>query len=209
MKTGSWQGSGPGLDQQASGQDPARQQQPAPDAEQADRFAALMGEKAARAEAPPRPARVVEKGESLPVASSPGDAILRGLMGGGPAAALPEPPPGAGRLLQEIASRILVSDPSGGAPREIRIAVKEDVFPGLEIRIAEADGRLRIQLVALPGADVALLQGQIASLAEHLGRRLKRELEVELLIEQDEDTPDADADAGGIGPPWPSGPLRP
>jgi type III secretion system needle length determinant len=127
--------------------------------------------------------------------------------GRGPAAALPEPPPGAGRLLQEIASRILVSDPSGGAPREIRIAVKEDVFPGLEIRIAEADGRLRIQLVALPGADVALLQGQIASLAEHLGRRLKRELEVELLIEQDEDAPDANA--GGTGPSWPPGPLRP
>jgi type III secretion system needle length determinant len=141
------------------------------------------------------------------VASSPGDAILRGLLGGGPAAALPEPPPSAGRLLQEIASRILVSDPSGGAAREIRIAVKEDVFPGLEIRIAEADGRLRVQLVALPGADVALLQGQIASLAEHLGRRLKRELEVELLIEHGEDAPDADA--GGTGPSWPPGPLRP
>lgn len=207
MKTGSWQGQGPGLEQQASGQDLARQQQqPAPDGEQADRFAALMGKEAARAETPPRAGRVVEKAESLPVASSPGDAILRGLMGGGgaAAAALPEPTAGAGRLLQEIAARILVSDAGSSGPREIRIAVKEDVFPGLEIRIAEADGRLRIQLVALPGADVALLQGQIASLAQHLGHRLKRELEVELLIEQDDD-----AEAGGGAPPWPSGPLRP
>jgi hypothetical protein len=60
--------------------------------------------------------------------------------------------------------------------------------------------------VALPGADLALLQGQIASRAEHLGRRLKRDLEVELIIEQDDEGPDAGG-AGETGPPSPFAPL--
>jgi type III secretion system needle length determinant len=204
MKTGGWPGLGPGLEQQATGQDLGRQpqQQPAPDADQAERFAALLGDEPKEAA---RPGRVVEKAEAGPTQSHPGDAVLRGLFGGAPTPP-PEPPAAAGRLLQEIAQRVLVSEPGGGAGREIRIAVKEDVFPGLEIRIAEEGGRLRIQLVALPGADLALLQGQIASLAEHLGRRLKRDLEVELIIEQDDEGPDAGG-AGETGPPSPFAPL--
>jgi hypothetical protein len=127
----------------------------------------------------------------LPPGWHPGDALLRSL---GSRPALPDdiaPGQDAARLLDEIAGRVLVAE--AGGPPEVRVIVKDDVFPGLEVRLRPTPDGLMVELVAASAADVAVLRAEasrlVASLRERTGRK------VELRIRRDGD-PEAGAAHG-------------
>lgn len=132
-----------------------------------DRFESLLGrEKPAEVEKPgPGPAAFVFR--------SPGDAMLRGMAAG---AAAPDNR-AVGRLIETIASRVLVGDGSGGG-REIRIEMGPDAFPGLEIRIFEEGGRLVVSFATANQADLVLLRARSSELAGRLKDRAGREVEL-------------------------------
>src|SRR5262249_18454578 len=100
-----------------------------------------------------------------------GDAMLRGMgaVPRGDDAARGGMSETAARLVDEIASRVLVSQ--AGAPSEIRIAVKDSVFPGLEIRVAQTPSGLVVELLAASSADVAVLRAEAGRLLERLKQR--------------------------------------
>jgi hypothetical protein len=122
-------------------------------------------------------------------ASSPGDAMLRqmGVVPGGQR----RPPPSAARLLEELAGRLLVTDPSQGQGAEVRVALKDEVFPGLEIRIREEGGRLVVELASPSSTDLALLRADAPAFARKLGQKLGREVEIRLKLRLAEGEVDA------------------
>lgn len=132
-----------------------------------DRFEGLLGtEKPTEVErAAPTPAAFTFR--------APGDAMLRGMTAG---AAAPDNR-AVGRLIDTIASRVLVGDGSGGG-REVRIEIGEEVFPGLEIRIFEEGGRLVVAFATSVAGDLALLRARSSELAGRLRERAGREIEL-------------------------------
>ncbi len=170
-----------------AGQDRQRRQQPeGPSQEAVARLERLLDEAEpglapeARPDAEPR--RDAEDGrrgdDPDPSAWTVGDAMLRG-MGARPAE--PEPdgtrPASPERLVDEIASRLLVGG-DGAGPSEVRISVKDSVFPGLEIRLASGPSGLTVELIAASAADVAVLRAEAGRLVERLRQRTGREVEV-------------------------------
>lgn len=111
---------------------------------------------------------------------APGDAMLRGMT----AAAAPDNR-AVGRLIDAIASRVLVGDGSAGG-REVRIEIGQDVFPGLEIRIFEEGGRLVVAFATANAADLALLRGRSSELASRLKERAGREVELRFTRREDD-----------------------
>ncbi len=106
----------------------------------------------------------------------------------GPAAAPAGPapaPPGAalGQLVDEVAERVLVSDGRFDTRGEVRITVKDAIFPGLEVRLRQEDGRLQVELVAAQGGDLVVLRREALRLLQGLRERLGREVELRLAVE--------------------------
>jgi type III secretion system needle length determinant len=147
------------------------------------RFENLLGkEKVAETQVPAMP---------TPVAftfGAPGDAMLRGMVAG---VAAPDNQ-AVGRLIDTIASRVLVGDGSAGGGREVRIEIGQDVFPGLEIRIFEEGGRLVVAFATAKAGDLALLRARSSELATRLKERAGRD--VELRFSRREDGAEASED---------------
>jgi hypothetical protein len=103
-------------------------------------------------------------------------------------------PPGSGldRLVEEVAERMLVSDPRFDARGEVRIKVKDSVFPGLEVRLQQIDGKLQVEMVVAQAGDLVVLQREAPRLLQGLRERLGREVALRLSIE----SPDGVAQAG-------------
>ncbi|MFO1058414.1 MAG: type III secretion HpaP family protein [Dongiaceae bacterium] len=118
-------------------------------------------------------------GEALP---SPGELMLRRLQG--------VPDPGkleatAARgtidsLAGQIADRVLVAKDGLAGGSEVRIQLKDSVLPDTEIRIAQVDGRLEIQLVAGSATALDALRGQDTLLQGRLQDKLGQEVVVVL-----------------------------
>ena len=150
-----------------AGRQEDRPRQDRPQEGDVDRFESLLGkDRPAEAEKPsPAPAAFTFR--------SPGDAMLRGMAAG---AAAPDNR-AVGRLIETIASRVLVGDGSGGR-REVRIEMGPDSFPGLEIRMFEEGGRLVVAFATANPADLALLRARSSELAGRLKDRAGREVEL-------------------------------
>jgi hypothetical protein len=161
------------------------QQQGRPQQEDVARFESLVGSKRVEAEAkpaePPSPPRFSF--------SAPGDAMLRGMAGGAGAG----DNRAIGRLVEAIASRVLVGDGSGGARREVRIEIGEEIFPGMRIRVFEESGRIVVAFSTPNAADLGLLRARSAELATRLKERTGREVELRFTRRD----ASGDADDGG------------
>ncbi|HMR29947.1 MAG TPA: hypothetical protein PKA13_03405 [Geminicoccaceae bacterium] len=150
-----------------AGRQEDRPRQDRPQEGDVDHFESLLGKD--------RPAEAEKLGPA-PAAftfRSPGDAMLRGMVAG---AAAPDNR-AVGRLVEAIASRVLVGDGSGGR-REVRIEMGPDAFPGLEIRLFEEGGRLVVAFATANQADLALLRARSGELAGRLRDRAGREVEL-------------------------------
>ena len=89
-------------------------------------------------------------------------------------------------LAAEVAERILVSDPAASGPAEVRIAVKESILPGVEVRIIQDQGRMQVQLITSSDSSYQFLNQHHAALQEHLDQRLgDRGISVELQMSSD------------------------
>ncbi|THF57266.1 hypothetical protein [Pseudothauera rhizosphaerae] len=89
-----------------------------------------------------------------------------------PAAPLPR---AAAEVVGAVAERILVSADGG---QEIRVLIRNEVLPGVEVRIVQEQGRWVMDFAVGNAGSLALLQGAGARLAAELSRRLRREVEV-------------------------------
>jgi hypothetical protein len=159
-----------------------RREPGSPEGEEVARFERLL--EAKPAEAATRPAS-----EGLRA----GDLMLR-LMGAGPRreeGSLPS----AARLFAEVAGRLLVSDPLHGQGAEVRVAVKDEIFPGLEVRIREEAGRLVVELASASAGDLALLRADAPAFTRRLAEKMGREVEVRLKLRTAEGEQDADGAA--------------
>jgi type III secretion system needle length determinant len=122
------------------------------------------------------------EGAPLP---SPGELMLRGLQGMSEGAKVEGPAALAARgtidnLAGEIADRVLVAKDGIAGGSEVRIQLKDSVLPDTEIRIAQVEGRLEIQLVAGSATALDALRGQDALLQNRLQDKLGQEVVVVL-----------------------------
>jgi len=108
-----------------------------------------------------------------------GDAILQSMSQlQQPGEASPTAASQLDEVAQQIAGRILVSDPASGG-REVRIILKSDILPEAEIRIVQDSGRLQVQFHTSSAGTQALLENHRAALQNRLHERLEgRELQV-------------------------------
>jgi hypothetical protein len=115
--------------------------------------------------------------------AGPGGPMWAGPAAGpaGPAGA--PPGDGLGRLVEEVAERVLVSDTRFDSRGEVRIKVKDSVFPGLEVRLRQVDGRLEVELVATQAGDRMVLRQEALRLLQGLRERLRREVDLRLTVE--------------------------
>lgn len=191
------QGLGLGLGTEGGpGQQPGGQRQ-LPSDEATARFERLLASESEK------PAAIEQR---PPLGIGPADAILRGLA---PAPA-GEPAAGLGPLVDAVAERVLVSDARFDARQEVRIKVKDSVFPGLEVRLRNEDGRLVVELVAAQSGDIALLRREAVGLLRTLRERLGREVELRFSVESPSGEPaEAGPDDGpdDAPPPLPRGPA--
>lgn len=100
-------------------------------------------------------------------------------------------------LTDKLVDRILVSAPAPGEPAEVRIAIKDDLLPGTEVRIQRtADGSLTVRFVTdNPAAERLLGKEQLATLQQNLGQTLQAEIKVQTVRPDGGLT--AEADTGG------------
>lgn len=146
------------------------QQQGRPQQEDVSHFESLIGTRRVEAE---------ERLSALPAPprfsfSAPGDAMLRGMAGGAAAG----DNRAIGRLVEAVASRLLVGDGSGGGRREVMIDTGDEVFPGLRIRVFEESGRIVVAFSTPNADDLSLLRARSAELATRLKERTGREVEL-------------------------------
>ena len=120
------------------------------------------------------------------------------------AQARPEPSKLA-EMVEQSASRMLVSGGAGEAA--VRIRLKDDLLPGTEVRIAQRDGRLEIEFVATEAASGTWLAAQSESIAGEVSRRLRRDVRVLVKREDAEGTETLADRAGESAPDLPSGPA--
>jgi hypothetical protein len=83
----------------------------------------------------------------------------------------------AAKLADEVAERILVSDDDG---HEARVYIRDDVLPGVELRLRQAEGRWVISFLVTDVTSFALLEQHGARIADELAGRLQSAVEVEL-----------------------------
>ena len=121
---------------------------------------------------------------------SMGDAILQSLQKGeapvkteGPAQAQMPDSNNLEGIVQEVADRILVSDPSTGN-REVRITLKDSILPGTEVRMSQVNGKLQVQFVTDSSRSMETLAQNQAALQERLNDKLgKQDVVVNVAME--------------------------
>lgn len=107
-----------------------------------------------------------------------GAAVLAG-MGVGPARPAADEATAAARLVEAVAERLLVSDEgAGGGGPAVRVLAKDVGLPGLEVVVRREAGGLVVELLAEHPADLALLRGGAAELAERLEARFGTRAEI-------------------------------
>jgi len=80
-------------------------------------------------------------------------------------------------IVAAVADRILVSTDS---EHEVRISIRNDLLPGVELHLGEHEGRWCIEFVVQDASSMALLQSAAAQMAKQLAKRLKRPVELRL-----------------------------
>ena len=90
----------------------------------------------------------------------------------------------ASRLADEVADRILVSADDG---REARVFIRDDVMPGVEIRITQDRGRWLVAFVISDSKSFEVLEQSGQKIADELATRLKCEVEVQLIAAESPD----------------------
>lgn len=90
----------------------------------------------------------------------------------------------ASRLADEVADRILVSADDG---REARVFVRDDVMPGVEIRITQDQGRWLVAFIIGDGKSFEVLERAGQKIADELATRLKCDVEVQLIAAESPD----------------------
>ncbi|MEM1304139.1 MAG: type III secretion HpaP family protein [Planctomycetota bacterium] len=124
-----------------------------------------------------------------------GDTILRGMSRGADVAATAGAQAGRDATLdgvvQQIADRILVSEPNSGQ-REVRIILKDSVLPGTEVRLTQHAGKLQIQFVSESQKSLDLLNQNQTVLQQRLNEKLTKH-DVTVQVEMDgQGQPDQD-----------------
>jgi hypothetical protein len=82
------------------------------------------------------------------------------------------------RLADEVADRILISADDG---REARIAVRNDVMPGVEVRITQEQGRWVVAFIVSDAGSFEVLENAGQTIADQLANRLRSGVEVKLI----------------------------
>jgi type III secretion system needle length determinant len=137
---------------------------------EADTFSSLLKDSKEKAQG-----KAGLKGEGQP--GGFGDAILQSMQG---RSATGSTAPGGGaeasfsvsEAAQEIADRILVSDPSLSGKAEVRLTLRESVMPGTEVRISKESGMVQVELVTTSDQSFALLASQKGNLEQMLKDRM-------------------------------------
>ena len=88
----------------------------------------------------------------------------------------------AGRFACEVAERILVS---ADDQQEVRVLIRDDVLPGVELRLRRADGRWVVGFTVTDAASFALIEQAGDRIAGDLASRLESGVEVRLAGPQD------------------------
>jgi|GEM_PF-2258498 len=83
----------------------------------------------------------------------------------------------AQQIASEVAERILVSADGG---REVRIAIREDVMPGVEVNVSQEQGRWIVDCTASEASSYELLERSGSQLAADVAARLRAGVEVRL-----------------------------
>ena len=128
-----------------------------------------------------------EESPETPPLPTFGDAILEGLSKAAGTVAVEAAPAADGggfeNVVQQICDKILVSDPSAGT-REVRIFLKDSVFPGTEIRLIQDAGKLQVQFVTDNVDTQTKLAQHQATLQTLLNEKLDgRDVVVEVVME--------------------------
>ena len=115
--------------------------------------------------------------EEPPQVVSLGDAILQAFSKGDVAtvpAADPARSANLDQIVQQVADKILISDPSSGM-REVRITLKDSILQGTEVRITQEAGKLQVQFVTTSPRSQELLAQNQAALQDRLGVKLNKQ----------------------------------
>ena len=93
------------------------------------------------------------------------------------AEAAPAPPADLGKIVGEIANRILVSSPSDNpaGTQEIRIQLKESVLPNTEVRIYRHAGSLQVEFLTGSKDSQMFIEQRQPDIQKILGERLSNE----------------------------------
>jgi hypothetical protein len=88
----------------------------------------------------------------------------------------------AGRFACEVAERILVS---ADDQQEVRVLIRDDVLPGVELRLHRADGRWVVGFSVTDATSFALIEQAGDKIAGDLAARLESDVEVRLAGPED------------------------
>ncbi len=102
----------------------------------------------------------------------------------------------------EVAARILVS---ADAEREARVYIREDVLPGVELRIRQDQGRWVVTFLVADTTSFGMLSQAAGMIATELARRLRSSVEVQLTAARGPETSDEPALTFFADPPDGSG----
>ena len=84
-------------------------------------------------------------------------------------------PPTSGSIIGAVAERILVS---ADATREVRISIRADLLPGVEVRVVQDQGRWVVDFAVTDAGSRKLLQDSGRQAVRELARRLKTGVEM-------------------------------
>jgi hypothetical protein len=116
----------------------------------------------------------------LPAREAPAADPTRGEMGTAAAA-------DRARIAEQVAERILVSADGG---REVRVSIRDEVLPGVELRLTQEQGRWVACFVTTDAASLELLARAGEWMAGQLARRLRCGVEIRLAKGPDADAAD-------------------
>lgn len=100
-------------------------------------------------------------------------------------------------LINEVADRILVSADDG---REARIHIRDDVMPGVEVRVAQQDGRWIVAFIISDASSFKVLEQAGQKIADELAERLQSAVEVQLIAASEPAATPANTFFAGVSP---------
>jgi hypothetical protein len=102
-----------------------------------------------------------------------------------PGASYPAAPSGLANVLSQSAEQLLVND--DGGRREVRVELKDDVFPGVSVAVFEGEGRLVAAFTCSVEASRERLAASAPGLAAELAQSLGRATRVQVQTDDPED----------------------